>query len=155
MSLNNNDSILMGAAGIGCAGSLSDMLNQPFGIYVDDNFNLYVADSGNNRVQRFPDGVSNGVSETTSFILNKPTGVILDGDGYLFIVDSGNQRIIRSGPNGYECLIGCSMPSCTLPTQLCDPLTAIFDSNGNIFVTNQNTNGIQKFVLSTNSCGKI
>jgi len=146
----------MGAAGTGCAGSKSNMLNQSFGIYVDDNSNLYVADSGNNRVQRFPDGVSNGILVTTgSFILNKPTSVILDGDGYLFIVDSGNQRIIREVPNGYQCLIGCSTPSCDLPTQLCDPLTAIFDSYGNIFVTNQNKNGIQKFILSTNSCGKL
>jgi DNA-binding beta-propeller fold protein YncE len=150
----------MTAAGTGCAGSLSDMLNQPFGIYVDDKYDLYVADSGNNRVQRYLDGVSNGTTvagETApiSYILDKPTSVILDGDGYLFIVDSGNQRIIREGPNGYECLIGCSMLSCELPTQLCDPLTAIFDSNGNIFVTNQNTNGIQKFILSTNSCGKL
>ncbi len=145
----------MSAAGTGCAGSESNMLNQSFGIYVDDNSNLYVADSGNNRVQRFRNGVSIGTTETTGLSLNKPTSVILDGDGYLFIVDSGNQRIIRSGPNGYQCLIGCSMPSCELPTQLCDPLTAIFDSHGNIFVTNQNQNGIQKFILSTNSCGKI
>jgi hypothetical protein len=111
-------------------------------------------------VQRFPDGVLNGTTEAgdtapINFTLNNPTSVILDGGGYLFIVDSGNQRIIRSGPNGYQCLIGCSMPSCELPTQLCDPLTAIFDSHGNIFVTNQNQNGIQKFILSTNSCGKI
>ncbi|CAF3836675.1 unnamed protein product, partial [Rotaria sordida] len=38
MSLNSNDSIFMTAAGTGCAGSTSDMLDQPFGIYVNINF---------------------------------------------------------------------------------------------------------------------
>jgi hypothetical protein len=159
MFLNNNISILTTAAGTGCPGSTANMLDQPFGIYVDVNFDLYVADTANNRIQLFGHGELSGVTvagkTTDPFTLNKPTSVILDGDNYLFIVDSDNHRIIRSGPNGFQCLIGCSTSSCSLPNQLCNPLTAIFDSYGNIFITNQYKNGIQKFILSTNSCGKL
>ncbi|CAF1532450.1 unnamed protein product, partial [Rotaria sordida] len=107
MSLNSNDSTFMTVAGTGCAGSTSDMLDQPFGIYVNINFDLYVADTGNNRVQLFYDGEMNGrtvAGETLGkrFALNKPTSVILDADDNLFIVDSGNQRIIRLGSDGFR-----------------------------------------------------
>jgi sugar lactone lactonase YvrE len=156
MPLNNNMSLLTIAAGTGCPGSTSDMLDQPFGIYVDANFNLYVADTGNNRIQLFFDGKLNGatyVGNTTATALNRPTSVILDADNYLFIVDSGNQRIVRFRSNVFECIIGCTTQSCSQPGQLCDPLTAIFDSLGNIYVNNKN--GIQKYPLATNSCSKF
>ena len=48
---NPNNSIVV--AGTGCAGVPSYMLRDPNGIFVDDHFNLYVADSGNNRIQKF------------------------------------------------------------------------------------------------------
>jgi len=160
MSLNSIVSVLTTVAGTGCAGSASNMLDQPVGIYVDINSDLYVADSGNDRIQLFPYGELNGTikagkNAAISFTLNQPTSVILDADGDLSIVDSGNQRIIRSGSNGAQCIIGCSMQSCLNSNQLCDRLTAIFDGYGNIYVTNQNKNGIQKYILATNSCGKL
>ena len=95
-----------------------------------------------------------GSKATNSFTLNRPTSITLDADNYLFIVDSGNQRIIRSGPSGSECIIGCSISACSRSDQVCAPLTAIFDSAGNIYVTNLNKTGIQKYILATNSCGE-
>ncbi|CAF3720614.1 unnamed protein product [Rotaria sp. Silwood1] len=77
---------------------------------------------------------------------------MLDADNNLFIVDSGNQRIVRVGANGFRCLIGCSKSWCSKLDEVCQPLTAAFDSYGNIFITNQYINGIQKFVLSSNFC---
>jgi hypothetical protein len=160
ISLNNNLSLWKTAAGTGCAGSALNMLDQPFGIYVDAYFDLYVADTGNDRIQLYhpKELIGTTVAGRTgvaSFVLNRPTSVILDADSYLFIVDSGNQRIIRSGPNGFQCIIGCSMQSGSQPSRLCDPLTAMFDSYGNIYIMNQNKNGIQKYLLATNSCGKL
>lgn len=160
MSLDSAISTILTAAGTGCAGLESNMLNQPFGIYVDVNSDLYVADTGNNRIQLFHFEELNGTivageTASISFALNAPTSVILDKDGYLFIVDSGNHRIIRSGPDEFECIIGCSMLSCSLPNQLCNPITALFDSYGNIFITNKYKNGIQKFVVSNNPCCKF
>ena len=161
MSLDRNNSTLAMAAGTGCPGSSSNMLNNPFGIYVDHNFDLYVADTENNRIQRFHYGELSGTTVagkaavSFSFTLNKPTSVILDADGYLFIVDSGTQRIIRSGPSGFKCVIGCSTSSCLLPNHMCNPVTAIFDYHGNFYITNTNKNGIQKFALSANFCSKF
>ena len=146
-------------AGKSSAGSDSYTLNTPRGIFVDTNFDLYVADCGNNRVQLFPLGqlsastvAGNGAANTIA--LSCPTGVVLDGDKYLFIVDSQNHRIVGSGPEGFRCVIGCFGPGSAL-NQLNNPYGIAFDSYGNIFVTDLNNNRIQKFTIATNSCSKL
>ena len=158
-SLLDNTTMLTVTAGTGCFGFTSNMLYNPCGIFVDINFNLYVADSGNDRVQLFQAGQSNGltvagISATVSFTLNCPTGVVLDGDGYLFIVDNGNHRVIRSGPNGFQCVAGCSGTNGSASNQLYYPRTMSFDNYGNMFITDTNNSRVQKFVFATNSCGK-
>ncbi len=50
------------AAGTGSPGSAFNELNQPLGIFVDVNLDLYVADCRNNRVQLFRSGESNGIT---------------------------------------------------------------------------------------------
>jgi hypothetical protein len=70
-------------------------------------------------------------------------------------VDSGNHRIVKSGLNGFQCLAGCSGFSGLASNQLNGPWSLSFDSYGNIFVTDQGNNRIQKFILSINSSGKF
>lgn len=70
-------------AGNGTQGSTSDLLKYPNGIYVDGNFTLYVADSGNHRIQRFDQGQTNGVTFVGtggiySFNLQGPFGIAFD-----------------------------------------------------------------------------
>jgi sugar lactone lactonase YvrE len=141
-------------AGTGCYGSASNMLYYPQGIYVDINFNLYVADFINSRIQLFQSGQLNGTTVALGTIsLSNPTSVVLDADGYLFIVDYGNSRIIGSGPAGFRCVAGCSGASGSASNQLSNPQTMAFDSYGNIFVTDVDNSRIQKFVLAAHSCG--
>jgi len=99
------------ALGIGAKG-----LNQPLGLAVDPNTgNLYVADSGNHRVVRFPypfadpsrvepDNVFGQVNflvrtanpaGITRGSLNRPTAIAFDAAGHLWISDSGNHRVLR------------------------------------------------------------
>jgi hypothetical protein len=158
--LNNSTNTSKIVAGTGINGSASNMLNGPVEIFVDINLDLYVADAGNHRIQLFRSGQSNGItvagsgSSTTTITLNSPTGVVLDADKYLFIVDQKNHRIVGSGPNGFRCLVGCSGSSGSESNQLQHPRGLSFDSFGNMFVTDRDNHRIQKFVLSTDSCGK-
>ncbi|CAF0739918.1 unnamed protein product [Adineta ricciae] len=157
MHLDGNYSQILPAAGTGCIGLTAMMLNHQSGIYVNTNFDLYVADTRNDRIQRFGYGDLSGTtvagkSSASSVALNNPTSVMLDADDRLYIVDHGNQRIIRIGHDGIRCLIGCSTKQCASSDQLCHPLTAMFDAHGNIFVINQQQNGIQKYSLLINSC---
>ena len=158
-SLNDSSNNLTTVAGTGCSGSASDMLTYPNGIFVDLNYNLHVADSGNNRIQRFSSGqmiattiAGNGVSGTIN--LSYPMYIILDGDGYIFIVDSYNNRIVGSGPDGFRCVIGCTGSSGSASNQLNYPQSMSFDSYGNIWVADGNNGRIQKFLLQNNSYGE-
>ncbi len=158
--LYSNTTTTTVAAGIGFPGSASNMLYCPRGIFVDFNFDLYVADSFNHRIQRFRRGESNGttvagngVSDTIT--LYYPSGVVLDADGFLFIVDQGKNRVIGSGPFGFRCIAGCSSTSGSESNQLYSPWTMNFDSYGNMFVADAKNYRVQKFILARNSCGKL
>ncbi|CAF1202925.1 unnamed protein product [Adineta steineri] len=154
LPLNSGTTIPTIAAGTGTAGSLSNMLNSPQGIYVDNNLTLYIADCGNNRIQSVQTGQLNGMTiagngSSANIILNCPTGIVLDASGYLFIVDSYNHRIVGSNSNGFQCLVGCS-GSGTTSSQLYFPQSMAFDSYGNIYVTDRNNSRVQQFTLQSN-----
>lgn len=156
-SLHSAVNISTVAAGTGTAGNTSSMLYDPRGIFVDMNLNLYVADCHNNRIQLFSPNHLNAMTVPTNgsqetFTLLCPTEIVLDMDGYLFITDGGNNRILGSGPMGFRCIIGCMGGIGS--TQLFSPHSLSFDSKGNLFVIEYGNNRLQKFFLSSNSCGK-
>ena len=61
-SLSSSSNILTIVAGTGVAGNASNMLHNPFGLFVDVNFDLYVADWGNHRIQLFRQGQQNAIT---------------------------------------------------------------------------------------------
>jgi tripartite motif-containing protein 71 len=145
-------------AGSDTYGSAANQLTLPNGIFIDINFNLYVADYWNSRVQKFMLGESNAQTVAGNGVLgsedlNGPIAVVLDADNYLFITDMDNNRVIGSGPNGFRCLVGCSETSGSLVNQFNGPRSLGFDSYGNLFVADRENDRILKFILATNSCG--
>ena len=85
-------------------------LNLPYGVAVDSNDNLFVADTNNNRVLKFnapltdsqadqvfgqPDFTTNLPPATPSASsLNQPQGVALDLAGNLYVADTANYRAL-------------------------------------------------------------
>ena len=159
ISLNSNTNISAGVAGTGVRGSAPDQLNNPWDIFVGTNFDLYIADASNGRIQLFRPGCVNGTTVAGNGIpsnlqLSLPTGIVLDADNFLFIADNEHNRIIRAGSSSYQCIAGCSGASGSNSNQLHSPISLRFDSHGNIYVADEHNNRTQKFMLSTNSCGE-
>ena len=159
-SLNDNNNTFIIVAGNTTSGSTSIQLSQPWGIFVNTDLKLYVADAGNSRIQRFQLGQQNGITVAgngipNNLFLNFPTDVILDADDYLFIADDGNYRIIRAGTSNYSCVAGCSGSNGSAPNQFHNAYSLRFDSRGNMYVADEYNYRIQKFKLATNSCGEF
>lgn len=80
--------------------------NNPTDMAIDDrNGDIYVVDTGNNRVQRF---ASDGsfLSEFGQFgsdngSFNSPWGIVVDKDGFVYISDSQNGRVQKFMPGKF------------------------------------------------------
>jgi uncharacterized protein (TIGR03437 family) len=110
------------AAGGGLNGALlgdggpatSASLIRPLGVAVDNAGNLYIADSGNNRIRKVsPGGTISTVAGPGSpggplgdggpaidATLKEPTGVIVDSAGNILIADDGNGRVRKVSLDG-------------------------------------------------------
>ena len=88
-------------------------LDTPSGIAVDRSGNVFIADTGNNRIRRItPDGIITTLSggerqglsgdggPATEAALNGPEGVTVDAVGNVYIADKDNHRIRRVGTDG-------------------------------------------------------
>ena len=159
LDLNDSTNTPSFVAGQASPGNTSDRLNIPAGIFVTFDYELYVADSGNNRIQLFLQGQLNattvaGAGAPGTVTLAGPWAVALDAHEFMFIVDRLNHRIIREGPNGFRCVAGCSSVNGSAHDQLSMPSSLSFDSYGNIFVADTGNRRIQKLELSTKFCGE-
>jgi NHL repeat len=110
-----------GYSGDGHLASFAE-LNQPTGVAVDAQGNLYIADSANNVIRRVDaksgiittvagdfaadrandglGGFSGDGGPATSAQLNDPQGIAIDGAGDLFIADTFNNAIREVTPDG-------------------------------------------------------
>ena len=158
-SLDDPTNALKLVAGTDCHGIASNQLAFPAGIFVDIHFSLFVADTGNHRVQRFSYGQKNGttvVGQDAPGTINllSPKDIALDGNGYLFIVDTGNHRIIGSGPDGFRCVLGCTNTTGLASNQLSSPQSMSFDRDGHIWVADYGNLRVQKFIIKNNYSGE-
>jgi RHS repeat-associated protein len=91
------DSYMVKAAEFGAAGTGNGQLSSPQGIATDGSGNVWVSDTGNNRVEKFSSTgtfiAAYGALGAGSGQLHSPTALTVDNRGYIWIVDSLNKRI--------------------------------------------------------------
>ncbi len=129
----------------------SAQLNKPSGMALDSAGNLYIADSGNNRVRK----VSNGVITTVSgggvgAQLSNPTGVAVDTSGNLYIADSGN-NVVRKVSGGVTVTVagtgtagasGDGGPATS--AQLNSPRDVAVDTLGNLYIADFGNDAVRQ-----------
>lgn len=114
--VNASDKVISNYAGTGDRGATGDggqavlaKLDDPNGLALDAQGNLYIADTGNHVIRRvaaatglistvagsFSAGFSGDNGLATQAKLNSPTSVAVDGSGNLYIADTNNHRIRR------------------------------------------------------------
>ena len=146
-------------------GAAADQLYNPNGIIVDSTGNIYIADLGNNRIQEFPVGstsLSSGVTVAGGnfqgnlpFQLSDPEGVFVDGSGNLYVADADNNRIqmfpagSTSATNGITVAGGRGLGANAY--QLSYPNAVFVDGGGNLYVSDNLNNRIQKFPPGSDS----
>ncbi|MDQ6422854.1 S-layer homology domain-containing protein [Paenibacillus sp. LHD-117] len=119
----------------------------PVGIASDGSGNVYVADTNNNRIQKFD---SSGIFVNAwgsygngdgQFI--EPAGVAVDGNGNVYVADRGNRRIQKFDSNGAFVTAWGSLGSGD--GQFSAPAGVAVDASGNVYVADTNNHRIQKF----------
>ena len=84
----------------GTQGGGTNQFNYPFGIAVDSNGLIYVADYENNRIVCMSDVTGTGwatFGSSGSGInqFNNPRGIAVDANGSIYVVDESNHRIVH------------------------------------------------------------
>jgi sugar lactone lactonase YvrE len=110
-------------------------LLHPLGTAVDSSGNLYIADTGNNRILKIaPNGTQTPVS-VTPLTLNAPQALAFDSAGDLYISDGTNGRVVKVPVAG-----GAATAFATVAS----PKRLAVDASGNVFVVNSSVGSIVK-----------
>ena len=135
----------------GSSGTGDGQFGGTSGLAVDGNGNVFVADSVNNRVQKFTNTgtflTKWGSTGSADGQFNHPQRIAVDASGNVFVTDTaccgGNTRIQKFDNNG-SFLIKWGSAG-TGDGQFDGPIGLATDGSGNVFVADTNNNRIQKF----------
>ena len=131
----------------GTSGSGDGQFLFPRGVGVDSSGNVYVAETGNHRIQKFD---SNGTFLTKwgsqgsgDGQFDYPTGVAVDGSGNVYVEERDNDRIQKFDSTGNFLAKWGSQGSGD--GQFQNPTGMAVDSSGNVYVADRHNHRIQKF----------
>ncbi len=131
----------------GSNGSAESQFDKPNKMAVDTAGNVYVADTNNNRIQKFSTEGAYltqwGSAGSADGEFSTPHGVAVDGKGNVYVADTGNNRIQKFSTEGVYLTQWGSAGSGD--GQFDTPLAVAVDVTGNVYVVDARNYRIQKF----------
>ncbi|HNB71992.1 MAG TPA: DUF2341 domain-containing protein [Acidobacteriota bacterium] len=138
--------------GTGVAGTASTQLRLPEAAVISlDGTRIYVADTGNNRIQWSTDSGTNWqtfASLGAGFNqVRAPQGLAIDSDGNLYVSDTGNGRVLRfnGGNPGFAVVIASTG---TASGQVGSPHGLAINSAFTLFVTDESNSRILRITTA-------
>jgi sugar lactone lactonase YvrE len=119
-------------------------LSGPQAVATDAGGNVYIADTGNNRILLETPAGSGSFTQSVLFDngLSAPAGVTVDAFGNVFISDTGNKRVLR------ETVSGNSYTQSIIPvTGLVSPQGLAVDASENLYIADSGTGSVLKIAL--------
>ncbi|MCK5242318.1 SMP-30/gluconolactonase/LRE family protein [bacterium] len=131
----------------GESGAADGEFNQPSGVAVDNAGNVYVADQGNDRIQKFDENGDHlatwGSEGSLDGQFKDPFGIAVDNAGNIYVADVHNYRIQKFDASGNFITKWGSVGG--LDGQFSQPLGVAVDNAGNVYVADKLNDRIQKF----------
>ncbi len=127
-------------------GSGPGQFKGPFGVAADPSGNVYVVDTGNDRVQKFSgagaflDDWGNSGGESSLFA---PAGIAVDPAGFTYVADRGNDRIQKFTVDGVFVTEWGTTGQNDL--QFVEPEGIAVDTAGYVYVADTGNNRVSKF----------
>jgi len=133
--------------GNGAPGSAPGAFNRPEGIAVGPDGNVYVADTGNDRIVKLsPTGAvlaQWGQTGAGNGSFRGPTGIGIDAAGDLYVADTGNNRLQVFDANG-RWLRGWGNRGAAAG-QFSQPTAVAVGCEGDVYVADTDNNRVQRF----------
>ncbi len=137
---------------------ISVQFAQPYNVAVDEEGNVYVADTNNHRIRKITSagetttlaggtqGDANGTGGDAQF--NYPYGVTVGADGNIYVADTHNHQVRKITPQGVVTTFAGSTGGYNDATgtdaQFYYPTGITGDKNGNLYVADKDNNKIRK-----------
>lgn len=151
--------------------AIEAQLNNPLGICVDSEGNLFIADGFNHRIRKvnttgiittiagsgstgsYKGGYSGDAGPATEAELNLPTGIAIDSQGNLYVSEENNSIIRKINAGGIISTVAGNVASgrgysgdggSAISARLNSPLSVGIDNSGNIYFTDESNFVIRK-----------
>ena len=132
------------------SGSGSGQFNRVASVAIDANYNLYVADYYNSRIQKWVQGASSGTTVASGF--GWPADVVIDSDNNLYIAAYTNHKIVKWAVGaGSGTTIAGGNGAGSAANQLNYPHGVALDASNNVYVTDRYNHRVQKFAAGSSS----
>lgn len=122
---------------IPCCDGLAIGLNKPRGLALDSQNNLYIADTGNNRIVEINSSSQASVVNLGLYRLLGPSGIAVDANSDIYIADTGNNRILEIPAIGGQVSVVN-----TENYPLSNPSSVAIDQNNTLYITDTDNNRI-------------